>query len=222
MDTLWEAFHGREADFWSARNRLVLPVLVFDQFEEIFTLGREHRERSQERRELLVQIADLIEGRPPADLRRRIGESPIQAMQFDFDRHKYKVVISLREDYLADLDGLRKLIPSLAGDRLRIRPLTGQQALTIVAEPGRKILDRETAEAVVRFAAGLKRRPDEELGVGAAEADGAADVPPLEQLRLDPSLLSLFCRELNERRRAEPISVELIQATGTRDPLRLL
>ena len=85
-----------------------------------------------------------------------------------------------------------------------------------MAEPGRKILDRETAEAVVRFAAGLKRRPDEELGVGAAEADGAADVPPLEQLRLDPSLLSLFCRELNERRRAEPISVELIQATGTR------
>ena len=32
-------FHDKETEFWSRRNRLVTPVLVFDQFEEIFTLG---------------------------------------------------------------------------------------------------------------------------------------------------------------------------------------
>ncbi len=32
-ETLWEYFHRQDADFWSARNRLITPVLVFDQFE---------------------------------------------------------------------------------------------------------------------------------------------------------------------------------------------
>ena len=31
--TLWEYFHRREADFWSRRNRPMMPLLVFDQFE---------------------------------------------------------------------------------------------------------------------------------------------------------------------------------------------
>src|SRR5215472_3960689 len=39
-ETLWAYFHDKETEFWSRRNRLVTPVLVFDQFEEIFTLGQ--------------------------------------------------------------------------------------------------------------------------------------------------------------------------------------
>ena len=39
-ETLWEYFHRKDVDIWSAKNRLLTPVLAFDQFEEIFTLGR--------------------------------------------------------------------------------------------------------------------------------------------------------------------------------------
>jgi hypothetical protein len=39
-ETLWGYFHDEETEFWSRRNRLITPVLVFDQFEEIFTLGQ--------------------------------------------------------------------------------------------------------------------------------------------------------------------------------------
>jgi hypothetical protein len=42
-ETLWEYFHRRGDSFWSASNLLVMPVLVFDQFKELFTLGRESR-----------------------------------------------------------------------------------------------------------------------------------------------------------------------------------
>jgi AAA ATPase domain len=36
-ETLWEYLH--HVDFWDKRNQPVTPVLVFDQFEEVFTLG---------------------------------------------------------------------------------------------------------------------------------------------------------------------------------------
>src|SRR5215813_7993891 len=59
-ETLWETFHRRTTDFWSARNRLVTPVLVFDQFEEVFTLGRERIGRSDDLKKFLEQLSDLI------------------------------------------------------------------------------------------------------------------------------------------------------------------
>ena len=40
-ETLWEYFHREGNHFWSSRNDLVTPFLAFDQFEELFTLGRE-------------------------------------------------------------------------------------------------------------------------------------------------------------------------------------
>ena len=40
-ETLWEYFHRPDADFWDERNNPCIPVLVFDQFEELFTKGRE-------------------------------------------------------------------------------------------------------------------------------------------------------------------------------------
>ena len=44
-ETLWEYFHRPASEFWSERNRLVIPLLVFDQFEEVFTLGAAARAR---------------------------------------------------------------------------------------------------------------------------------------------------------------------------------
>ena len=46
------------------------PVLIFDQFEEVFTLGQEEcsapKERAAEVVELFTQLADLVENRAPA------------------------------------------------------------------------------------------------------------------------------------------------------------
>jgi len=40
-ESLWSFFHRRDVEFWNDRNRPVTPVIVLDQFEEIFTLGQE-------------------------------------------------------------------------------------------------------------------------------------------------------------------------------------
>ena len=178
-ETLWELFHRQGAEFWSSRNRLVTPLLAFDQFEEIFTLGRGLAATET----FLTELADLIEGRPPATVKARLDAAPEEAKEFVFARHGYKVLLSLREDFLPDLEGLRDRIRSIVHNRLRLTRMNGGQALDVVLHPGGALIDGEVGEQVVRFVA------------------GAAPGVPLADLEIEPALLSVVCRELNHKRR---------------------
>jgi tetratricopeptide (TPR) repeat protein len=102
------------------------------------------------------------------------------------------VLLSLREDYLAPLEGLKAAMPSITQNRLRLAPMTGTQALTAVMRPGKGLVSEEVAAAIVRFVAG---------GGELANAE------------VEPSLLSLICRELNDARIAQgrdEISLDLL------------
>ncbi len=46
-ETLWEFLHRKDAEFWSMRHQILKPLLIFDQFEEVFTLGRRDPRRSR-------------------------------------------------------------------------------------------------------------------------------------------------------------------------------
>ncbi len=70
-------------------------------------------------------------------------------------------------------------MPSISQNRLRLAPMTGNQALAAVLQPGKKLVTEEVAAAIVRFVAG---------GAELANAE------------VEPSLLSLICRELNDTR----------------------
>jgi WD40 repeat protein len=200
--TLWEAFHHEDADFWNERNRVITPLLVFDQFEEIFTRGRETPDRARDTATLLTELADLIEGRPPAVVKARFDVNPEEARGFAFQRHKYKVLLSLREDFLADLEGLSQDMPSIMYNRLRLCPMNGEQALSAVIQAAGKLMVKDVAAQVVRF-------------VGAERVGGETD---LAHLSIEPALLSVFCRELNLTRidRKEPeITAELLAGRQT-------
>jgi hypothetical protein len=82
------------------------PLLIFDQFEEIFTLaqsddvgGSAPRSSRRPRRP----------GRepPPKALEARIEHDDARLEQFDFARADYRILIALREDYLAHLEGVK-------------------------------------------------------------------------------------------------------------------
>ena len=178
-ESLWEYTHRKNADYWGPRSRLLMPVFVFDQFEELFTLGRAHPEKVEQ---FLGEFGDLIEGRIPTAVRERLDTVPEEAEAFSLRRHFYKVVISLREDFLPELEALRKSIPSLIHNRMRLQRMNGQAAMEVVGHP-EALIARDVAEDVVRFVA------------------SAGKAQPMDELRLDPSILSLFCRELNNRRK---------------------
>jgi WD40 repeat protein len=177
-ETLWESFHRQGADFWSPRNDLVTPLLVFDQFEEIFTIGRPDEA-------FLTELADLCEGSAPESLRARLAQDPTGARDYSFNRHPYKILLSLREDFLPELEGLRDRIRGIVHNRLRLQRMHGGNALRVVTEAGGHLVEPGVPEKIVRFVAGRE----------------SGDVP-LPELEIEPALLSVVCRELNHERQA--------------------
>jgi formylglycine-generating enzyme required for sulfatase activity len=185
-ETLWEYFHRSDADFWSERHRIVVPLLVFDQFEEVFTLGARDRSRAQATNAFLLELADLVEARPPLQLRARLeleppGKRPSEAARFTFERHRYKVLLTLREDFLPDLEALGDKMGSVAHNRFRLERMNGVAALQAVNQ-AKHIIAPDVAERVVRFVAAAD--PNDEL----------------VNLEVEPALLSVVCGELNSQR----------------------
>jgi WD40 repeat protein len=203
-ETLWEYFHRQDAGFWDECSLLVTPVLIFDQLEEVFTRGRNTPARQRESEAVLTELADLVEGRPPAIVRERLEKTPEEASRFAFSRHSYRVLLSLREDFLPDFESWRSAMPSIIHNRLRLLRLNGEQALRVL-ESGKDLIAEHVAEHVVRFVAKQERESDEVA---------------LRDLQVDPALLSVFCRELNNKRRlrGEPKITEGL-LTGNREEI---
>jgi len=199
--TLWGRFHhlpARPPGLAAAP-----PVLLFDQFEEVFTLTESSPVRRREADALFDQLADLIENRPPAALQESLRTRRELARELDFAASPVRVVLTLREDYLSHLEAWKKTLPALMRNRMGLRLLDGPNALAAVVEPGRlgghELVSRDVGERIVCFVA---RRPPG---------------TPLAEISAVPPLLSLLCYELNEARIATPsaaISAEQVDRQG--------
>ncbi len=185
-ETLWEYFHHRDDRLVSANGRTIVPVLVFDQFEELFTLGEGGGAERTRAVTFMSELAELVENRPSEQLVARLEESSADMELFDFSRTDYRVVITLREDYLPHLESLKTTMPALMENRLRLARMTGKQALEAVVKPGGSLVTEDVARAIVEFVAGAR----------------GGSVERLAELDVEPPLLSVICRELNERRRS--------------------
>ncbi len=191
-ESLWEFLHHRDDVLRDESGATLIPLLIFDQFEEIFTLAQSDDFGRARAARFVEELADLVENRPPKSLEAKLEEDESRAERFDFARGDYRVLIALREDYLAPLEGLKKAMPSISQNRLRLAPMTGEQALAAVLQPGKRLVTDEVAAAIVRFVAG---------GAELAHAE------------VEPSLLSLICRELNDTRLTQgrdEISLDLL------------
>jgi tetratricopeptide (TPR) repeat protein len=198
-ESLWEFLHHRDDVLRDASGRTVIPLLIFDQFEEIFTLAQSDDFGRKRAAQFIEDLADLVENRPPAALEARMDRDDAAVEQFDFTRSDYRILIALREDYLAHLEGLKAAMPSITQNRMRLARMTGAQALDAVLKPGGTLVNEEVAESIVRFTSGGSE---------------------LRNAEVEPSLLSLICRELNNARIAQgrtEISAALL--AGSRDTI---
>ena len=201
-DGFWQYLHRPSTKFLNPHGRPVVSVLVFDQFEEIFTLGRQTPEQTARTRVLLQQLGELIENRLPPALESELTEHPELMDQYDLLRQNIKIVFTFREDYLADFEGLKTLIRPIMQNRMRLEPMRGDRAAEAIRQAGAGRLSAPVAARIVRF-------------VGGVAIDGAGK---LEEISVEPALLSLVCRELNEQRIARgqtEISADLIQGENT-------
>ena len=123
-ESLWEFLHHRDDVLRDESGATLIPLLIFDQFEEIFTLAQTD-DFGRARARFIADLADLVENRPPRQLEAKLDVDESAAERFDFARSDYRVLIALREDYLAPLEGLKSAMPSITQNRLRLAPMTG-------------------------------------------------------------------------------------------------
>ena len=108
--------------------------LIFDQFEELFILGNK-----KEQQEFYHTIADIL------------------------NSEQYcRIIIILREEYLAELDAFEKVVPYLFEKRLRVEPMTRQNTNEVIVGTTEKfgipLKDEDTASLIIdALAKGQKR-----------------------------------------------------------------
>lgn len=127
----------------SILNGLVKPILFFDQFEELFTLGQKYVEQKA-LENFILQISDLVEMRLP-DRKKRRQLIPAEKFTNETSNEevctenvlRFSVVISMRQEYLAQLDDLRFSIPSIGSNRYRIKKFDHKQAHRAIVQPAK-------------------------------------------------------------------------------------
>jgi tetratricopeptide (TPR) repeat protein len=123
--SLWEFF--KTSVFWR-NGRPQIPVLVLDQFEEIFTLHRAESRHAIEQELGQVLSADL-----PENIRARIEAG--EQLPYSQSPPGVKALLSLREEYLGELEDMAATLPQILDSRFRLLPLDRETAKQAIIKP---------------------------------------------------------------------------------------
>jgi len=191
--TLWEYFHEH-----TLMNGMLKPVLIFDQFEEIFRLEKRYQ---KEVNEIIIEISNLIENQIPAQVNQRKKQSELP---YDAKKQNYRIVLSLRESYLPNFEDLSSFMPSIKKNKYKLLELNRQAAIEVVYNAGKEIITDKNAERIVDLIL-TDSIPD--FGKHSENKE------LIDSFLIEPFILSLVCYEINEFRINEnyaELSSELI------------
>lgn len=208
-ETLWELLHRYR--IWSGKGesrRRLIPMLLFDQFEEIFTLEVDSKRVGAFFREL----ADLLNDIQPDYLiqtdtqksyldnaNNQQGSDPVTTGRNVFsqmankhrattpnylEKNEFHIVIALREDFLSYLERYTVHIPVMKQNRFALLPLNEEQAAKIIMEPVEGLISEKVTAEIIQKVTG---RTDFNL-------DGTPEI------EVDAALLSLYMEQLYEKK----------------------
>lgn len=209
----YEFFHRHT--FHSKDGERIKLLIVFDQFEELFTL----QEKSSKKREFFADLADLLNDIMPESLQYDVAsENPDEEVVSDKmeiddlfadvkidlveDRIQYvndnqvHFVFTIREDYLSEFEYFSALIPSLRRNRFALRPINEEQAAQIIMRPIPGLVSKDVAKLIIKKV--INSKVDFEL-------DG---VPEIE---VDSAVLSLYLSRLYDAMEGDVITAELVE-----------
>lgn len=137
QDYLWTWFARRK--FLDADGSPVFPVLVFDQFEEVF------REQSSQAEVLLRQINFLM------DSSHQLPPGTVDGVPYEYD-YNFRFLVSLREDDLYHLEDSidNNFLPEMKHCRFRLRSLTEEGARDVILKPGGDLFGGADKEDIVQ------------------------------------------------------------------------
>ncbi len=191
-NSLWEFFHCNA--FWDAQNYPVTPLFVIDQFEELFTLSQNNNNKIA----FFEQISDLCDNKYPVYVKEYLSNE--KRINYP-ESVNYRVVISLREDFLARLEEYAVNIPALKRNRFSLQTIYEEQAMDIILKPSNGVVSHDVAIEIIQK---VTNRKDFTI-------DG------INEIVVEPAILSLFCNELDKKRienGESEISSELVERFG--------
>lgn len=189
-ETLWEYFHSEP--LWKS----VTPILVFDQFEEIFTLAkRNERFSGKELENFWEELADLIENSIPEKLKKQFLDDK-ENIGYNYKEQKVKILFSFREEFLPEFEGITTKIPSIKYSRFRLLPMNGNQAYDVITKTWKDRIDEAQVNKIISFFNSESEKKKS-----------------LDILEVEPSLLSQVCAYIDKERiseGSEKISAEFL------------
>ncbi len=221
----WEYFHSRK--FGNSLDGKSKLVIIFDQFEEIFTLQNNPVAKIQ----FFKELADVLNNVMPKELAedlhsedRNVSKIETSAKEAvsgfadmaDFfaelalnvnnsaseynEDNDIHFVFTLREDFLSEFEYHTTKIPSLKQHRYGLRPLNEEQAADIIMKPRPELVDIGVARLIIET---ITNRTDFTLG----------DEPEID---VDAAVLSLFLNQIYDKRDSDdsPISIDLVKTFG--------
>ncbi len=218
QETLWELLHRHR--FWLGQGeskKQITPLLLFDQFEEIFTLETDSKRVST----FFAELADLLNEIMPDYLSsshhtneletpnelvigqerqknvfNRIAKKEVSDHPQYIEKSNFHIVFILREDFLSYLERSTAYIPVMKTNRYALLPLNEEQAADIIMLPQKGLVSKSVAELIIQKVAG---RTDFKL-------DG---IPEIE---VDAAILSLYLSRLYYKKRNDEseITKELV------------
>ena len=189
--SLWHFF--KTAEFWKD-DILLEPVLILDQFEELFTL------QSPERRSAFVdELSYLARGVRPDP---KTVQSDASGAALSDVPPRIKIVVSMREDFLANVEELSDRIPEILDNRFRLLPLSRPAAASAIERPS-AVEDAALATAPFRVRDDAKEVILDFLQrrVSAVRSTASAQIEPFQ--------LQLICQHLEELARLLPATPAL-------------
>lgn len=183
VDYLWNWFARRR--FLTANSQITFPVVIFDQFEEVFR----HSESRTKTEVLLKQLHYLI------DDTHAVSDCIVNGEEYTYD-FNFRFVLSIREDDLYRLeDSIDNCsLTALKRCRYRLRSLSEQGAREAVLIPGEGLFRPEEQDGIVRTIIGIARNKEDQ--------------------NISTNLLSLVCSrifvEFQKKPEADSISQSLV------------
>lgn len=203
-ETIWEYLHRNT--FSDKDGKEVQLLLVFDQFEEIFTLQQNEKVKTR----FFAELADLLNDVTPQYIVNAMTDTsepvvkpaPVQVaslddldLDIDLDEDggsgmpeylqspRYHIVFTLREDFLSYLERYTAYIPVMKVNRFALQPINEEQAAEIIMKPRPGLVQKDVAALIIQKVTGRK--------------DFLLDGIP--EIDVDAAILSLYLSRLYEK-----------------------
>ena len=178
--TLWEYFH--KEPLWKS----VTPILIFDQFEEIFTLAkRSRRFGNTELTDYWEELADLIENSIPEKLKDKFLNDK-EKIDYNYKSQQVKILFSFREEFLPEFETVTSKIPSIKYSRFRLMQMNGNQAFDVITKTWKENIDKDEADRILGFVTSANNKNTS-----------------YDLMEVEPSLLSQVCSYIDKERIVE-------------------